>query len=165
MSQSQYATSAQLSSLALTPAAAQRFGATAIEAQLQAASSIADSYIASQFTLPLVTEPVGWDMSLTMAVCNIAAYLLYVQYGFNPAARADKFIQDRYQATVVWLEQIRDKEIFPQWTDSTGTDPVSAESGPYIESDPPVGFTNRGIVPAFSWTPGTVPPGGNWNDS
>lgn len=159
MAQSQYATSAQLSSLALTPAATSRFGATAIEAQLQAASSICDSYIASQFTLPLITEPQGWDMSLVMATCNIAAYLLYCQYGFNPAAPADKYIQDRYQAAIAWLEQIRDKLIFPTWTDSTGDTPAFVEAGPYIESDPPVGFTDRGIVTAASWVPGTGVPG------
>lgn len=160
MSQSQYATSAQLTSLALTPAAANRFGATAIEAQLQAASSICDSYIASQFTLPLVTEPQGWDMSLVMATCNIAAYLLYCQYGFNPAAPADKYIQDRYQSAIAWLEQIRDKLIFPNWTDSTGDTPAFIEAGPYIESDPPAGFTDRGIV-VPAWTPGTALPR-NW---
>lgn len=156
--QSQYAQASDLSSLALTPAAAQRFGVIAMNAQLQAASSIADSYIVSQFTLPLQVDPQGWDMSLTMAVCNIAAYLLYVQYGFNPSAPADQFIADRYKSAILWLEQIRDKVIFPQWIDSGTTATGNDEGGPFVLSDPPVGFTNRGKPTApfgGGWTPGS----------
>lgn len=145
--------------LALTPAAAARFGDPAIDAQLKAASSVADSYIVSQFTLPLLS----WDMSLTIAVCSIAAYFLYVQFGFNPNNPADKTIEDRYKYYVGWLNQIRDNEIFPQWADS-GVDPAVEQAGPYIESDTPAGFTDRGIV-VPAWTPGTGLPGGNEFDS
>lgn len=144
MSQSQYATTTELQQLAITPAAGVRFGSTAMDAHLQAASSIADSYIASQFELPLVTDPQGWDMSLTVAVCNIAAYRLYSQFGFNPNGQnADEWIVQRYRDAILWLEQIRDKKIFPQWSDS-GSGPTEQEAGPYVDSDIPVGFTSRG---------------------
>ncbi len=147
MTQSQYALAADMQLVGVTPAAAVRFGAAAITANLKAASSIADTYLPSQFTLPLATSPHGWDMSLTLAVCSIAAYLLYSQFGFNPAtSQADQLIVTRYQSALKWLEQIRDEEIFPQWVDSSGTDPVTAEAGPYIISDPPVGFTSRGVM-------------------
>jgi phage gp36-like protein len=153
LTQPQYAQESDLTSLALTPAAAARFGSIAINAQLQAASSLVDSYIASQFTLPLQVSPQGWDMSLTRSVCIIAAYLLYVQYGFNPSAPADQFIFERYKSEILWLEQIRDKEIFPQWIDS-GTTPLGQdEGGAWVVSDPPVGFTGRGISSASNWTP------------
>lgn len=150
MAQSQYAEKSDFTSLAVTPAAAARFSDPVIEAQLQAASSIADSYIVSQFTLPL-TE---WDMSLTTAVCNIAAYRCYSQYGFNPnVGNVDEWIVKRYEDAIAWLVQIRDKQIFPQWTDSgtvpTGTD----EGGAWVISDPPKGFTDRGINIASNWTP------------
>lgn len=128
----------------VTPAVRQRWGDAAITAQLQAASSIADSYLSSQYTLPLKTSPQGWDMSLTMAVCNIAAYLLYCQYGFNPgSSQPDKLIQLRYDDAIKWFAQIRDEEVHPQWVDSSTTVP---EAGPYVISDPPVGFTGRGVV-------------------
>src|SRR5678810_1386593 len=114
MAQSQYAELADIKLLAITSQAADRFGTPAINAALQAASSEADSYIASQFTLPLITSPQGWDMSLTIAVCNIAAYRLYSQFGFNPNAPADQLIVNRYKDAIAWLGQIRDEKIFPQ---------------------------------------------------
>ncbi len=146
MAQSQYAQPSDLTALALSPAAAARFGQTAISAQLQAASSLIDSYIVSQFTLPLQTDPQGWDMSLTRSTCNIAAYLLYVQFGFNPSTPADQAIVARYNSEISWLEQVRDKKLFPVWVDSSGSATVTEEAGPYIISDPPVGFTQRGVT-------------------
>lgn len=152
MAQSQYATSADLQSVAVTNATAGRFGQVAIDTALQAASSIADSYIASQFTLPLATSPQGWDASLTLAVCNIAAYLLYCQFGFNPAAPADKLIEERHNRALDWLGQIRDQKIFPQWTDSSGDATAPLEDGPYVRTDIAVGFTGCGsIAPQFDW--------------
>ncbi len=129
--------------IGVTPAAAARFGSSAVTACIQAASSIADSYLASQFTLPLQTSPQGWDMSLTRAVCHIAAYFLYAEYGFNPSsANADQMVKARYDNAIGWLEQIRDEKIFPQWTDSSSSTPAA---GDYIVSDEPVGFTDRGL--------------------
>ena len=143
MAQSQYAQISDLSTLAITAAVAARFGDTAMTAALQAASSIADSYIASQFVLPLALSPQGWDMSLTLATVNIAAYLLYCQFGFNPAAPADKLIVERYERALAWLKLIADKTIFPQWVDSS-PDAVGADrANQFINSDPPVGFTGR----------------------
>jgi len=143
LSQSQYATVDNLIAMGLTQATAARFGNTAMNAALQAASSFADSYIAAQFTLPLQTSPQGWDMSLTLAVCHISTYYLYTQFGFNPAAPADRLIEERYKMAIGWLTQIREEEIFPAWADS-GTG--SPEAGPFVITDPPVGFTNRGLT-------------------
>lgn len=155
LAQSQYAQSSDLATLALTQANVARFGPAACTAALQAASSLCDSYIVSQFTLPLQVSPQGWDMSLTQAVCSIAAYMLFNQYGFNPAAPADDLIVRRYNDALAWLKQIKDKEIFPQWVDSSGGSlPTSDEGGAWVQSDPPVGFTNRGLTPGGPWTPG-----------
>lgn len=146
MSQSQYGQVADLESLAITVAAGTRFGTTAMNAALQAASSIADSYIASQFTLPLQTTPVqGWDMSLTLHVCNIAAWLLYNQFGYSPMAPGDDLVIKRYTSALDWLAMIRDQKVHPQWLDSSG-DSVQTEQGPFVISDPPVGFTTRGVT-------------------
>jgi phage gp36-like protein len=142
LAQAQYATWDDIQRLAITPAAAQRYGEPASTSMLQAASSLCDSYLASQFTLPLTV----WDMNLTMNVCNIAAYMLACQFGFNPGAPADKLIETRYQNALMWLEQIRDEKIFPQYTDTQNQGGDSTiEAGPYVVSDPPVGFTDRGV--------------------
>jgi len=144
MAQSQYATIAELQSLSITQAAAARFGSTAMTACLQAASSIADGYLASQFTLPLDTSPQGWDMSLTLQVCNIAAWLLYNQFGFSPSAPGDALVVGRYEAAIKWLEHCSEEKIFPQFIDSSGTPVGETEAGDYVDSDLPVGFTDRG---------------------
>lgn len=150
--QSQYAQKADLTTLAITGAAAVRFGDASIEAQLQAASSICDSYIVSQFTLPLRVDPQGWDMSLTRATCDLAAYFLYCQYGFNPNQPQDALIKAKYESQIAWLQQIKSKQIFPQWVDS-GSVPVGQdEGGPFVISDPPVGFTSRGLSPLADYT-------------
>ena len=156
MSQSQYATVAQLQTLAITQDQAARFGVPAMTMALQAASSLSDSYLASQFTLPLKTSPQGWDMSLTEAVCNIAAYKLAAQFGFAPMAPGDELVKQRYMDALQWLSQIRNKEIFPQFTDSGTTTPGNDEGGNWVLSDPAVGFTPRGvndtIDDAWSWS-------------
>ncbi len=142
MAQSQYAEVDDIVLLSLTLAAKNRFGTSATEAALQAASSVADSYIVSQFTLPLT----DWDMSLRLAVCNIAAYMLYTQFGAgNPGAPMDEMIKVRYNDALKWLAEVRDQKIFPQWTDSSGASPVTTAAGPYVISDEPVGFTSRGV--------------------
>ena len=142
--QSMYATIAQLQTLSITQAQTTRFGVPAMTASLQAASSIADSYIASQFVLPLKANPIGGDMSLVMAVCAIAAYILNNQAGYNPGAPIDESIKARYDESLKWLELVRDKKIFPQWADSSG-DPIGIdEGGDFVISDLPVGFTSRG---------------------
>lgn len=149
MTQSQYATTAQMQLLGITPAAYTRFETASpgcVTAAIQAASSIADTYLPSQFTLPLQTSPSnGWDMSLTMNVCWIAAYLLYNSFGFAPMAPGDEMVAKRYETALEWLGQIRDKKIFPQYLDSSPNTGVD-EAGNWVISDPPVGFTQRGIT-------------------
>jgi phage gp36-like protein len=144
MAQSQYGQPSDLTSLAITAAAGQRFGNTAMNAALQAASSIIDTYLPSQFTLPLQVSPQGWDMGLTMHACWIAAYLLYNNFGYAPMAPGDEMVAKRYESSLEWLAQIRDKKIFPQYIDSAGA-PTAEEQGPFVVSDSPVGFTGRGL--------------------
>ena len=145
MGQSQYATEQQYQQLAITPAAYSRFEATApgcSVAALQAASSLLDSYLAGQFVLPL--QDGGWDMALSLATCMIAAKLQYSQFGYNPGAPADALIEKRYDEAIAWAEKVRDKQIQPQYIDSSGTSPADA-AGDFVISDAPVGFTGRGL--------------------
>lgn len=146
MTQSQYATVAQLQTLAVTQAAASQFGEPSMVAALQAASSICDGFLTSQFTLPLQTDPIGWDMSLVWATCAIAAYLLYKQYGFAPQAPGDELIVRNYDDAMKWLKGVSDEVITPNYADSSGDPEGSDEAGPFVDSDLPVGFTTRGIA-------------------
>jgi len=151
VAQAQYAFKDDIVSLAITPANAARFGDPAIDAQLKAASSFADTYLVSQFTLPLIE----WDMELRRVVCVVAAYHLFNQYGYNPNAPQDKLVEKQYEQALSWLKQVKDKEIFPPYVDS-GTVPTGVdEGGPFVVSDTPKGFTARGILPGATWTPGS----------
>lgn len=154
---SQYGTTTDLQSLAITAAAATRFGSTAMNAQLQAASSIADGFIGGQFLLPLQVSPQGWDMSLTLWVCNIAAKLLYDQFGYNPGAPVDQLIERRYREAIEHLGMVRDKKIQPLWT----SDPTAAKSAPdpagdFTVTDDPIGLTHRGTVDNSGSTVGSA---------
>lgn len=134
---SQYAQPEDLVRLALTPAAATRFGAEQQQAALLAASGIADSYIASTFDLPLQT----WDYSLVIAVCNIAAKILYNQFGYNQNSPVDGLIQRRFQEALDWLQAVGRGKTSPQWVDASSSFDAA---GDYVVSDTPVGFTSRG---------------------
>lgn len=148
MAQSQYATIAQIQLLAITPAAYARFETASVgcvNAALQAASSLLDSYLAGQFVLPFPTNPQGWDMSLTAATCWVAAKLLYNQFGYNANAPIDELIEKRYDYSIRWAEMVRDKKIQPQWTDSSGAGAGVDAAGDFVTSDAPVGFSGRGL--------------------
>ncbi len=143
--QSQYAQVSDITSLALTPQAAARFGDTAITAQLQAASSTADSYLASAFVLPLQTDPQGWDMQLTRCVCAIAAFNLYRQFGINPNSPDFPALRSLYDDAIGWLEEVRDEEIVPQYVDSEGTPGNVEEGGPFVITATSRGYSERGL--------------------
>ena len=139
VAQSQYASTAQLASLSLTPQAAARYGEPSMMSALQAASSRADTYLASQFTLPLVS----WDMQLTRVVCDMAAFDLARQYGLNPAAPDFKAIESLFEGAMAWLQQVRTQEITPQYEDSGGSPDNVEEGGPFVITSTTRGYSER----------------------
>ncbi len=142
VAQSQYATTAQLSSLSLTPQAAARYGEPAMNAALQAASSRADVYLASQFTLPLVS----WDMQLTRCICDMAAFDLARQYGLNPAAPDFGAIKSLFDGSIEFLILVRDEKLTPQWEDSDGSPGNVEEGGPFVLTATSRGYSERGLT-------------------
>jgi len=158
MAQSQYATDTEAKLLAITPAAYARFEAVSpgcTTAALQAASSVADASLSSQFVLPLQVSPQGWDMGLKQAVCYIAAFNLYFQFGFNPASPDWQVMTERKKWADAFLDGIAKKTITPIYVDSSGTSPDADRAGDFVISDDPVGFTNRGVT-------GALPIGTDW---
>jgi phage gp36-like protein len=142
MAQSQYAEASDIVALGIPQATAARFGTTAINAQLQAASSIADQYISASFTLPLVS----WTYDLRLIVCSIAVYYLYFQYGISDN---DHLIENRYKSALEWLGRVADKTMHPQWVDSSGST-TDGGAGNFMVSDQCVGFTSRGVTSGTS---------------
>jgi phage gp36-like protein len=149
MVQPQYATAAQIQLLAITPAAYARFEAASpgcVTAALQAASSVADTSLSSQFILPLQTSPQGWDMALSRVVCFLAAFDLYFNFGFNPASPDWQVMTERKKWADEWLEGVGKKVVTPLYMDSSGMDPTADRAGDFVISDAAVGFTSRGVT-------------------
>lgn len=148
MSQPQYATDIEAKLLAITPAAYARFEAVSpgcTTAALQAASSIADASLSSQFILPLQVSPQGWDMALKQVVCYIAAFNLYFQFGFNPSSPDWQVMTERKKYADEWLAGVNKKTITPLYLDSSGSSADADRAGDFVISDQPVGFTDRGV--------------------
>ncbi len=119
-----------------------------MNAALQAASSRADSYLASSFTLPLTS----WDMQLTRVVCDMAAFDLARQYGMNPAASDFLALKSLWDGSVEWLVLVRDEKITPQYEDSAGSPENVEEGGAAVITATTRGYSDRGtnFTGAFS---------------
>lgn len=127
-----YATRDDLNSLGLPPEVLARTSGSRQDAALALASSRADGYLASRYTLPLTS----WDTSLTWAVCAIASYELLIFEGFNPEG-ADAEIPRRAREATRWLEQVGDGTITPVVVDAT---PLVAGAGPTVYTRPKRGW-------------------------
>lgn len=143
VTQSQYAQEADFTSLSVSAQQAARFGPVSIVAALKAASSRADSYLASAFVLPLTS----WDMQLTRVVCDMAAFDLYRQYGLNPSAPDFKALESLYAAAIEWLALVRDGKLTPQYEDSGGSPSNMEEGGPFVITATQRGWSERDIAP------------------
>lgn len=93
------------------------------QAALDAASALADGYLRSRFTLPVVTQ----SQDLVRAVCNIAAYDLITQRGYNPDAGADDNWRLRYEDALAWLDKVAKGTVSPALADSSTSPPPFVE--------------------------------------
>jgi len=134
----QYAQPTDLQRFCLTPAQAGRFGADQQNNALIAASAIVDAYLNTQYVLPLIQ----WDDLLTIITCNVAQMILWNQYGYSPTqGGADQeIVKNRYASAIGWLDKVASKKISPNITDSSGLQPQEDSGGPFVVSDPAIGF-------------------------
>ncbi|HXN32647.1 MAG TPA: phage protein Gp36 family protein, partial [Polyangiaceae bacterium] len=82
---SSYCTVAQLLALALPQESVQNLSNAQLQAECDAASTLADSYLRGRYALPLLT----FDIELSMQVAYVAAYNILASRGYNPEAGAD----------------------------------------------------------------------------
>lgn len=101
---SQYATLQQFYRFGLPYMAVENVLEDDLEAQIQAASSTADSYLANRgYTLPLT----AWGNDLTSAVCRIAAWSVLVNLrGVNPEDPAHAAVRLGQQDAMQWLRDV-----------------------------------------------------------
>lgn len=101
------------------------------QAALDSASTVADGYLRSRFTLPLIpsgTAPL-WPVDLVSAVCRIAYYTLLSARGFNPEQGSDSNIRSRYNDAMAWLKDVAKGNVTPMVTDSSVN---GALGGPFV---------------------------------
>lgn len=80
------------------------------DAALLAASEEADGYLASQYTLPLIS----WGRDLRKFVCYLADEILWENTGFSPdGSESGENIETRSARARKWLTKIQNQEIHP----------------------------------------------------
>ena len=98
---SSYATIDDLTRFGLPAAAFSDLSADDVQAALDAASTVADSYLSLRFTVPYQNP--GADIK--DAVCRIAAFNIMSSRGFNPDGDAGQ-LRLRYEDAIRWLEKV-----------------------------------------------------------
>ena len=142
-----YATVADLAALGLNAIALSSIPSGSQTEALSAASRVVDSYLRSQFTLPLVQ----WGTDVTRATCLIAAYDLMTSRGFNPDAAADVNVRMRFEDATRWLEKCASGAVVPSVTDSTPGATQGSVSAPVVVSGYPRGYSSRGSFWPNQW--------------
>lgn len=145
-----YATLADLGSLALPPIALSNVPDADKTAAIEAASSEADGYLASQYVLPIVT----WGVDLTQHVCAIAAFRCLTRRGFNPEAPEVQVARVLYDDAVNWLRRVSIGQINPVLTDSAVIGEPGRPGRPKVVTshvDPATGFTVVGAGKLRGW--------------
>lgn len=135
-----YATTTDLANYGLSQAALTNFTGPQQQAALQAASDEADSYLRSQFQLPLI----DYDTSLTIKVCQVAAETLIMARGFNPDGADETYVLNAKNARM-WFRDVAMGKAVPGITDSSsGSSPgVTSSTGPKLFSQPSRGFSRN----------------------
>ena len=115
---SSYATITQLTQFALPAEAVQNISNATLQAELDAASTVADSYLRGRYPNGIAT----WDVDLSINVCYLAAYSILAARGYNPEQGADSTYYDRWKAATKWFEGVQRQSIHPNITPNpTGT--------------------------------------------
>jgi phage gp36-like protein len=120
-----YATTGDLFDFGLSSDAGVDIGPS--ERQLDAASSLADSYLRNHYKLPL-TAP--YPIALVEAVCRIAAYNILSVRGYNPEGDAGA-LETRYRAAMKWLQDVGAGRAAPLMVTSDAGGTVNA-GGPFV---------------------------------
>ena len=148
-----YATRTDLTQLAIPASAIANVPTAAQDNALEAASDLADSYLKSQYTLPIV----AWESDLTRAVCNIAAYDIMSMRGYGPTAGGDENLRQRYEDAIRWLERIAKGEVSPKVTDSSAAvgSGTTTSGGVFVTTGSQRGWTGNPGHEGYSfWRPG-----------
>lgn len=107
---SSYATVTDLTSYGISAVAVANLDPVTLQKQCDAASGIADGYLAGRYNMPLLTP---FPQDLVLYVSWIAAFLTMSVRGYNPDAAADTLILDKYEKAINWFEGVQRQRIHP----------------------------------------------------
>lgn len=110
-----------------------------LQAELDAASTLADSYLRGRYALPLVS----YDVELTMNVCWLAAYNILASRGYNPEQGADSIYQTRFERATAWLRDVQRQAAHPNVTPQPTND--ATMGFPQVDTAPDRGWGSRGV--------------------
>jgi phage gp36-like protein len=121
-----YATTIDLTRFGLSGNAVADADPADLAAQLDAASSLADSYLRLHYALPIVAP---YPVALVEAVARIAAFNVLSVRGYNPEGDAG-LLEGRYKAAIRWLEDVGAGKAAPLVADANG--PAANAGGPFV---------------------------------
>ena len=114
-------------------------GIDAVNGELEAVSSDADTHLRKVAKLPLT----AWGVVLRQKVCHIASVNLLTMDGWNPDAPGDISLVSRAKAATRWFELLSAGEITLDFTDSQ-TPPQQELGAMVVITDPGRDF-ERGL--------------------
>ena len=109
-----YATLTDMSNFGFVPTAFGQLTQPQVQAQLDAASSFANAKMAARYSLPLT----AWDVSITQAVVQIAAYQCMCLRGFDPSNPGDAAARDMWLAARKFFDDVERQCAHPLVTES-----------------------------------------------
>jgi hypothetical protein len=135
-----YATLADMANFGFPPSAFGQLSQPQIQAQLDAASAYATSKMAARYSMPLLL----WDVSITQAVVQIAAYQCLVLRGFDPNNPGDAAARDLWIAAREFFDAVERQHAHPLVTES----PLpTVQAPPQYASPLIVGNPQQGWIP------------------
>lgn len=127
-----YATESEFLSLGLPSEAVNTIGSSVIEAALEAASRMVDSYLSKRYPTPLTT----WGQDVTRIVVDLSQYDLMCRRGFRPGSGADELVIKRRDDAIAWLDKAARKLVEP-----TGIEePTPQVASPLVSSESKVNW-------------------------
>ena len=139
-----YATLADMQNFGVVNTAFGQLTNPQVQAQLDAASAFANAKMAARYSLPLL----AWDVSITQAVVQIAAYQCLVLRGFDPNSPGDQSVRDLWIAAREFFDAVERQHAHPLVTES----PL-----PTNQAQPSVSAPMVVGQPLLGWMPGQCP--------
>lgn len=122
-----YATQLDLQNIGLPPQAFGQLEQNQINAALQNASDLVDSYLRARYgtsAVPLI----AWDSTITKATARLAAYELLVEVrGVNPESTDFKILDNMRKLAEAYLDRIQRQQAHPNVTVAAANLPGSTQ--------------------------------------